>query len=112
MLSLYLSDLSKLTEEVIRLAPVWRRFGLALGIHMDILKTIERNNNSVEDCLPETLDYWLRNWSKHTPESPPSWEQVVRATAKEAGGNNRALAQQIAQQHNGRRQNNCVVELP
>ena len=32
----------------------------------------------------------------------PSWQLVVDAAASPAGGNNQALAQQIAQRHNGK----------
>ena len=83
------------------MAHVWKSFGLALGVHIDTLNAIEENQKKVGNCLNDTLDDWLKNGSIRESDGPPSWELVVKAVANPAGGNNCALAQDIAAKYHG-----------
>ena len=100
MLSLYSNvDLFTIKAEVLPIAPKWKSFCLALGMHIDALSRIDSNHRKVEDCLEDALCEWLSLVS--TPRGIPSWELIVEAVAHDAGGNNKALAQEIARNHNG-----------
>ena len=46
-----------------QVATDWYQFGQAAGIEIDILKGFSRNC-SPDECIVETLDYWLRNSTK------------------------------------------------
>ena len=86
-------------EEVLPLAARWKHFGLALGLRSDLLDRIEGDYRKVDDCLQETMKEWVS--SVETLRGPPSWEMLVAAAANPAGGNNQALARDIANRHNG-----------
>ena len=38
----------------------WMFIGIALGIDMETLQAIDRNNKDVEDCLVQLVIVWLR----------------------------------------------------
>ena len=88
-----------------KLAPVtarWKHIGLALRLDPSELKKIEKDNrDSVEDCLTEVLTLWLNKAYKYERFGEPSWELLARAVAHPAGGNNPALAEEIAKKHGG-----------
>ena len=98
ILCVCLLDLFRIKEEVLPLAGRWKSFGLALGLSSDDLSRIKGNNKSVESCLEETLDQWLK--SVVTLRGPPSWQLLVDAVASPAGGKNEVLARQIAKKYN------------
>ena len=77
----------------------WKAFGLALGLPPDVLDRIDRDHKKVDECLQAVLQEWVT--TTETLRGPPSWQLLVDAVASPAGGNNQALAQQIARQHNG-----------
>ena len=79
--------------------------GLALRLYPDTLNEIEADCRDVKSCLQEVLAKWLKKAYDTTRFGPPSWELLVAAVAHPAGGNNRALAEQIANKHNGK----CIV---
>ena len=87
-------------KEVLPLAARWKSFGLALGLHSHILNRIESDHRKVDDCLQAALEEWVS--TVETLQGPPSWDLLVSAVAHPAGGNNQALALEIASRHNGR----------
>ena len=92
-------DLATLKVEALPVAARWKGFGLAMGLRSDTLDRIEGDYRKVDDCLQALLDEWLK--LENTLRGPPSWQLLVDAVASPAGGNNQALAQQIARRHNG-----------
>ena len=94
------ADLFEVKEEVLPLAAQWKSFGLALGLHSHVLNRIESNHRKVDDCLQAALEEWVS--TVETLQGPPSWDLLVSAVAHPAGGNNQALALEIASKHNGR----------
>ena len=52
----------------------WYQFGQAIGIEKEILDNFAQKC-SPEECIVETLDYWLRN---HTA-GRPNWSEIVEA---------------------------------
>ena len=64
------------------------------------LNTISTKEN-VTDCLMEVLTQWLKKTYNVKRFGEPSWELLVKAVSDQAGGNDRALAEKIAQNHQG-----------
>ena len=84
------------------MAHKWKALGLALRLHPDTLSRIEADRRiyGVESCLEETLSEWLKESYDSARHGQPSWQLLVPAVANPAGGNNRALAEQIARKYN------------
>ena len=100
-----ISDLFDVHYELMNVAHNWRGVGKALRLHPDLLNRIGKDRSDVTERLEEVLTEWLKKAYDTTRFGPPSWELLVAAVAHPAGGNNRALAEQIANKHNGK----CIV---
>ena len=100
-----ISDLFDVHYELRSVASNWKDVGLALRLDPDTLNDIEADCRDVKSCLREVLAKWLKKSYNTTRYGPPSWELLVAAVTHPAGGNNRALAEQIAEKHNGK----CIV---
>ena len=98
-----------------KLAPVtarWKRIGLALRLNPSELKRIKRENrDNLEDCLTEVLTLWLKKAYNTERFGEPSWELLARAMAHPAGGNNPALAEEIAKNNGGIIQESVFVMI-
>ena len=81
-------------------ADKWKNIGLALRLTPDSLNTIGTKEN-VTDRLLEVLNQWLKKSYNVERFGDPSWKLLVKAVSEPAGGNDRALAEKIAQQHQG-----------
>ena len=79
----------------------WRGVGKALRLHPDLLKGIEADYSDVKSRLEGVLIEWLKKAYDTTRFGQPSWQLLVSAVAHPAGGNDRALAEEIARRHNG-----------
>ena len=88
--------------ELLDVACNWRSIGEALRLKPGLLNTIKANNSDVRDCLTEVLTEWLQRAYDTTRFGLPSWKLLVAAVAHRAGGNNRALAEQIAKKYIGK----------
>ena len=79
----------------------WNNIGLAVGLTPDQLHMIEMNHQgNCEDCITEALTLWLMKMNYNTEIfGEPSWEMLARAVGHPAGGNNPALAQEIARRY-------------
>ena len=96
-------DLFDVKSEVLQVAPNWRGVGDFLRLNPALLATIKADNpTSVQQCLNEVLTQWLQKAYNTDRFGPPSWKLLVAAVAHPAGGNNRALAEKIAEKHNGK----------
>lgn len=82
------------------MANKWKSIGLALRLTPDLLDTIDTKEN-VTDCLLEVLTQWLKKTYNIERFGDPSWKLLVKAVSDPAGGSNRALAEAIAQKHQG-----------
>lgn len=89
-------------KEVLNAAHNWRGIGKALRLHPDLLHRIEANYLDVEQRLDEVLTEWLKKAYDTTRFGLPSWKLLVEAVAHCAGGNDPALAEKIAKNHNGK----------
>ena len=82
------------------MASKWKNIGLALRLAPDSLNTLSIKED-VTDCLREVLTQWLKKTYNVKRFGEPSWKLLVKAVSDQAGGNDRALAQRIAQKHQG-----------
>ena len=86
----------------------WNDVGLALRLRPDTLKTIKSDCQDSKSCLCEVLTEWLKKSYDTNRFGQPSWRLLVRAVAHPDGGNDRALAEQIAARYNGKCRGNVV----
>ena len=89
-------NLVDVVEKVMDLASRWNSFGLALRLKPAELETISsKNNTDPTECLKDMLLTWLRQqYIKKV--GPPSWRMLCKAISVQVGGNNPALAKEIA----------------
>ena len=86
----------------------WNDVGLALRLCPYTLETIKSDCQDSKSCLCEVLTEWLKKSYDTNRFGQPSWRLLVRAVAHPYGGNDRALAEQIAARHNGKCRGNVV----
>ena len=66
-------DLDKLLIQLRpQVGPKWYQFGQAAGIEREVLDNYACHCNP-EDCIVETLDYWLRNHA-----GKPTWKEIAK----------------------------------
>ena len=54
------------------------------------------------DCLRAVVTKWLQKAYDYHVHGPPTWRMLVEAVADPAGGDNVALAEEIARNHQGK----------
>ena len=76
---------------------------MALGVQMGDLDTIDATYPcKPSDCLRSVLERWVRKGYCVERHGLPTWQKVVEAVARPAGGNDNALAEGIAKSHQGK----------
>ena len=98
-----IDDLFEVQSELIDIAYSWKGLGKALRLRLPVLDLIEADRQDSESRLVQVLSQWLQQAYNTERFGPPSWKVLVSAVAHPFGGNNYALAQQIAHRHNGKR---------
>ena len=91
-----IDDLFEVQSALHDVAPNWRGLGEALRLRPAVLRTIEADKSDCRSRLREALTEWLQQAYNTERFGPPSWKMLVAAVAHPSGGNNNALAQQIA----------------
>ena len=94
-------DLFDVKSELIPVATRWKHIGLALRLDPAQLSIIESDQGRVDDRLTEVLHLWLKKAYNSKRFGEPSWTLLARAVGHPAGGNNRALAEKIAEKYGG-----------
>ena len=79
----------------------WKDIGLALRLDPDKLDVIKTDHNNCKDCLTHMLSLWLKKSYNTERFGDPSWQLLARAVGDPAGGNNPALAEEMASNHRG-----------
>ena len=77
----------------------WREIGIALGLRQDVLNRIEHENRDLMSRLTKMVSEWLKKNYNVERFGEPTWKMLVAAVRSEVGGNNSALAQEIARKH-------------
>ena len=94
-------DLSDTIRELTDLAAKWRNIGILLGILDSQLDAIQKQGDSLPDCLRQMLTTWLRRNYAVERFGEPTWVKLVEAVQHPAGGGNLSLATEIARRHGG-----------
>lgn len=92
-------DLSSILDHLKDLKAQCYKIGTALHLKQDDLDTIKRENADFAEALTKIISNWLKlnyNWQKFVK---PTWKALVEAVASPIGGNNTALAMEIARSH-------------
>ena len=89
----------------------WKELGLALRLRPADLQTIETHRTDPNSCLTDVLTKWLQQNYNTDRFGLPSWKLLVNAVAHCIGGNNPALARQIATKHNGMCVTLCILDF-
>ena len=95
-------DLFDLLKEMTSVAGSWKAIGIGLRISCGRLETIQNDNaGNSRACLSAMLTCWLQRNYNMERFGEPTWRAVVKVVADSAGGDNHALALNIAEQHPG-----------
>ena len=82
--------------------PKWRNLCLALRVSpVDLSAIDEKRHGDPDACLQDGLSLWLQGHYNTDTYGPPSWRMLVDAVANSAGGDEHALAVEIAEKHKG-----------
>ncbi|CAI8040242.1 hypothetical protein GBAR_LOCUS22432 [Geodia barretti] len=95
-----IKDLFSVCSELVGVAHKWKKVGLALRLDPDLLDRIEAEKNDIKNNLLETLKEWLKKSYDTESFGDPSWKLLVDAVAHPFGGEDRALAMEIAAKYN------------
>ena len=99
-------------KELKPVAARWDFVGSALKLVADRIDTIRKDCKEVDECLRATITEWLNKNYNTIQYGEPSWKMLVQAVSDPSGGNNRALAEEIANRHGGTQSmfdNNCYT---
>ena len=97
-----IDDLFEVQCELDDVTSRWKELGLALRLRPAVLKTIETQQTDLNSRMIDILTEWLQQNYNTDRFGLPSWKLLVDAVAHRSGGNNPALARQIATKHNGK----------
>ena len=100
----YFTGINDIFDVIDKLGPVtdrWKQIGLALRLDPNKLNVIEKENRQLEDCLDKALTLWLNKCYNTERFGDPSWLLLAKAVGHSAGGNNRALAENITRGNGG-----------
>ena len=77
------------------------KIGTKLKLTPSTMNVIRAKKLHTAEALERIIETWLAlnyNTEKH---GPPTWKAIVEAVAHPGGGNNKALAMEIAKRHPG-----------
>ena len=85
---------------LISVASRWKHIGSALGLHQDVLNTIQQTfGTDYSEAVSQIVSKWLAQSYNVEKFGRPSWDRLVEAVAHEAGGADRHKADEIARIH-------------
>jgi len=90
-------DLYDISKDLTSLAAKWKEIGIALRLRCGVLDKID--SGRPDRCLSYVIENWLKKNYNATKFGPPTWRWLVEIVADPAGGNDRALADEIAKKH-------------
>ena len=85
-----------LTDALKEIKHNWMQFAKKLGLPQDIICELKGMHSSSDRCLEKALQRWLNGDYNKTAYGPPTFGRVCAAVANPKGGNNKDLAQKMA----------------
>ena len=92
-------DFHDLYRELVTIKANYYQLGIGLGLPPGELQTICKGAQCIEQAFTEVLLAWLRQCYKVERFGSPTWRRLVEAVDSPAGGNNHALAKELANKH-------------
>lgn len=92
-------DFRDLQRTLYNIASKWKRIGVTFGLDPDKVKEIEDKYRDPWERLCEVLMEWLKCNYNTEKFGEPTWRRVVEEVASPCGGNDKALAMKIANEH-------------
>ena len=93
-------DLSDVSQEVVGIKSTYYQFGIALGLPSGELDSVRTAyGHLIDQAFHQVLLLWLRQRYGVVRHGPPIWRRLVEAMDSRSGGNNTALAKDIANRH-------------
>ena len=81
----------------------WDALCSSLGVSPDVLSAIEKEQQGdTSVCLHRGLTHWLKRSYDTEKHGPPTWRMLVADVDNSSGGNDCALALDIAEKHQGK----------
>ena len=96
-------DFMEVRDAVTDVLHKWQGVAHALGLRPAQVQTIRAKHRDLDDCMDEAISVWLRRDYMEAKFGPPTWTSLVKAIAAKAGGQNPALADEIAEAHPSQR---------
>ena len=94
-------DLGDILELLRDETPQCYNIGSCLRLKASLLDKIENETKDLTTSLRKVISNWLRKNYNVKRFGEPTWKGLVEAVAASNGGNNIALAQRIAADHQG-----------
>ena len=93
-------SLHEIFDEVLPISSKWLMFCCCLGLRASLLEAIVKDHpNSTGDCLFDGLKNWVRKNYDTEKNGLPTWRKLVEAVDNSSGGENHALALEIAEKY-------------
>ena len=87
-------------DKVVHLKARYYQLGIALKLRLSDLRAIQSTHeHRADQALSEVVVLWLQQKYNVEKFGPPTWQQLVMAIDSEAGGDNHALAKEIASKY-------------
>jgi hypothetical protein len=95
-------DVSLVFDALLSISAKWSMLCCRLGLRAPLVDTIRMNHpGDVNGCLFEGLRQWILNNYDTMKHGLPTWRNLVAAVDDSSGGQNCALASDIAKKHKG-----------
>ena len=94
------NDFYKVYHEIVSIKSTYYQLGIALGLptgELDSIRAVPYYD--VDQAFCAVLLLWLRQRYDVDRHGPPTWRRLVEAVDSPNGGNNTALAMNIASRH-------------
>ena len=93
-------DFHEIYLELTTIKANYFQLGIVLGLPPGELQAIQQTcSQNVAQALTQALLTWLRQLYNVEKHGAPTWQRLVEAVGSPAGGNNHALAMDIASRH-------------
>ncbi len=92
-------DFHSIYSELVTIKANYYQLGIGLGLPPGELQAIRKGAQDIEQGFAEVLLAWLRCRQNIDSFGHPTWRGLVKVVDSPAGGNNPALAMDIAARH-------------
>ena len=100
VLNVGIPDLNDIWSKASGLSGRWDSVGLMLGLSVRVIEEIDKDNpNDSRKCLRKVYTRWLEKGYDYERHGHPCWRMLCVCIKSPSGGNDAALAEEIAKEH-------------